>query len=85
MQKKSARSEVNLVGVAWPVCLLEFKGALESLYPHGVLEVLVRDPEVVKNIITIVGHSQNKLIDQRIEGDIHRICIQKAQSYYGEH
>jgi TusA-related sulfurtransferase len=72
-----SKSELDLVGISWPVCLLKFKCVLNDLCPCDVLDVAARDPDVVDNIILIVDRSGNTLIDQRLEGDTYRLTIEK--------
>ena len=72
------RSELNLVGVAWPVSLLKFKSASSSLGVREILEVLTRDPDVVANITLLVSRSGDSLIDQHKDGEIYRLSIQKG-------
>jgi TusA-related sulfurtransferase len=72
------RSKLNLVGVAWPVSLLKFKTASNSLSVREVLDVLTRDPDVVANIILLVNRSEDTLIDQQKEGEVYRLSVQKG-------
>jgi len=72
------KRELNLTGAAWPVCLLKFKSALNNLCAHDVLEVLARDLDVVENILLIVNHSTDRVVDQQKQGDVYRICIEKT-------
>jgi TusA-related sulfurtransferase len=74
-----SKLELNLTGIAWPVCLLKFKSALSSLGAHDVLEVLAGDPDVVDNILMIVNHSADRVVDQRKEGETYRIAIEKNE------
>ena len=73
----STKSELDLAGVAWPVCLLQFKNAFDELSSCEVLEILSHDPDVVKNILMIAYRSEGKLIRQQQEGDLYRVFIQK--------
>jgi TusA-related sulfurtransferase len=68
---------LDLAGVAWPWCLLQFKDAFDALCSREVLEVLSSDPDVVKNILMIACRSEGKLIQQQQEGDLYRVFIQK--------
>ena len=72
-----SKSELDLVGVAWPVCLLKFKCALNDLCSCDVMDVFARDPDVVENIIMIVERSGNTLINQHKKGDIYRLSVEK--------
>ena len=73
----SAKSELDLVGVAWPVSLLEFKNTFDELCSCEVLEVLSHDPDVIKNISMIACRTEGKLIKQQQEGNLYRVFIQK--------
>jgi TusA-related sulfurtransferase len=72
-----SKSELDLVGIAWPVCLLKFKCALNDLCACDVLEVIARDPDVVENIILIVDRAGDTLINQHREGEIYRLSVEK--------
>ena len=73
----STITELDLTGVVWPLCLLEFKRAFIGLKPSGMIEVLVQDLDVADQLIMIVGHSENKLIKRQMEGETVRLFIQK--------
>lgn len=73
----ASKSQLDLVGVAWPVCLLKFKCALNDLCSCDVLEVLAGDPDVVKSITLIVDRSGDSLISRQKEGEIYRLSIEK--------
>ena len=74
----SSTSHLNLVGVAWPVCLLKFKSVLNGLCSCDVLEVSAQDPDVVANILMIVDRSDDTLIEQHKTGEVYRLSIQKG-------
>jgi TusA-related sulfurtransferase len=71
-------SKLNIVGVEWPVCLLKFKSAANSLGDSEVLEVLTQDPDVVANITLLVNRSADTLIAQQKDGEVYRLSIQKG-------
>ena len=73
----TSNSEVDLCRIAWPMCLLKFKSALNDICSCNVLEVLTQDPDVVENIILIVDRSEDTLINQQKEGDIYRLSVEK--------
>jgi len=68
---------LDLAGVAWPGCLLQFKNTFDELCSCEVLEVLSYDPDVVKNILMIAYRSKGELIQQQREGDLYRVFIRK--------
>jgi TusA-related sulfurtransferase len=71
-------SYLNLVGIAWPVCLLKFKNTLNGLCSCDLLEVSAHDPDVVSNLIMIVERSDDLLIDQQKKGEVYRLRIRKG-------
>jgi TusA-related sulfurtransferase len=71
-------SQLDLAGIAWPVCLLKFKQNLLALGAGERLEVLVQDPEVADHIVMIVNRSKDRVIDRQIDGKILRLYIQKG-------
>ena len=73
--------KLDLIGVAWPVCLLKFKTAINDLGAYQVLDVLTKDPDVAASIKLIIERSADTLINQEREGDVYRISIQKGQRY----
>ena len=72
-----AKSELDLVGIAWPMCLLKFKNTFDQLCSNHVLEVSSHDPDVIQNISMIACHSEATLVKQQQEGDLYRVFIQK--------
>ena len=78
----SSRTEVDLCGIAWPMCLLQFKNVLNGLCPCDVLEILTQDPAVVENIIMIVDRSADRLIHQQKDGEIYRLSVEKADEMH---
>jgi TusA-related sulfurtransferase len=71
-------AQLDLAGIAWPVCLLKFKQNLLALETGERLEVLVQDPEVADHIVMIVNRSKDRVIDHQIDGKILRLHIQKG-------
>ena len=70
--------KLNLVGIAWPVCLLKFKTEVNDLCTDEILDVLTQDPDVVASIKMIVDRSKDALINQQREGDVYRMSIRKG-------
>ena len=70
--------KLDLIGVAWPVCLLKFKTAVNDLGAYQVLDVLTKDPDVAASIKLIIDRSADTLISQERKDDVYRISIQKG-------
>ena len=68
---------LDLAGIAWPGCLLQFKNTFDALSSSDVLEVLSHDPDVVNNILMIAYRSKGKLMQQQQEGNLYRVFIRK--------
>ena len=73
----SSSTQLDLTGIAWPVCLLKFKMVLNGLCSHDVLEVSAQDPEVVDNIVMIIERSEDTLINRRKDGEIYRLSVRR--------
>jgi len=76
--KMGAKSELDLVGVMSPVCLLKCKSCLRTMRPGEEMDVLVQDPEVVDELVKIVERSADEVVHRRKERDYYRICIRKG-------
>jgi TusA-related sulfurtransferase len=69
----TTNARLDLRGIAWPMCLLQFKQNLLALGAGETLEVLIHDPEVAEQITTIVSRSQDRLSIRRKDGE--RVCL----------
>jgi TusA-related sulfurtransferase len=72
-------SQIDLRGISWPVCLLNFKQNLLALHEGECLEILLGDPEVADQIQMIVERSEDKIIDRQREGERLRLRIEKGK------
>jgi TusA-related sulfurtransferase len=70
---------LDLQGITWPMCLLQFKQNLLALDAGETLEVLVYDPEVAEQITTIVRRSQDRVITRHTDGERVRLWIVKGE------
>lgn len=75
----AAKTQLNLVGMVSPFCLLAFKAAMARLNPQQVLEVRVRDPEVMADLVRLVHHSPDRLINREEEGDCFCIRVERGE------
>ena len=69
--------QLDLVGVGWPICLLEYQQRLMHLSPGDVLEVQVEDPEVAATIRQLAWGQRDRIIDEHHEGRFLRLAVQK--------
>ncbi len=71
--------KINLIGVGWPVCLLECQNALNALDTGEELEVKVQDPEVLQELVMIAERSGRHRVSHHHEGTCYRIHIWRKQ------
>ena len=75
----AAVRKINLIGVGWPVCLLECQNALNALAAGEELEVKVQDPEVLHDLVMIAERSGRHRVAHHNEGNCYRINIRRKQ------
>lgn len=73
----TTQSELNLIGVFVPVCLMKCKSTLNTLQSGETMDVLIADPEVVANLEKIIERSDDQVISRRKESDHYRLRILK--------
>jgi len=74
----SSKSELNLLGVMSPLCLLKCKSSLEEMKSGNFLEVLVQDPEVVEDLVKIIERSKDQIVKIETEDEYFRVQIEKG-------
>ena len=72
---KRLMKELDLRGVGLPLSLLQCKNSLLTTKPNEEMEVLVRDPEVMEDLVKIIRRSHERPARTRREGDYYRIHI----------
>jgi TusA-related sulfurtransferase len=75
----TTKTELDLVGVLSPVCLLKCKSVLTEMDSGNVLEVLLKDTDVVEQLVKIIKRSQDQVIKLEMEGDHYRISLKKGE------
>jgi TusA-related sulfurtransferase len=75
-----ADEKLDLCGIPEPYCLLMCKSALIALRPGAVLEIQLRDPATLQDLVTILGRSGDTVIGRDKRGDCYRIWVQKVPS-----
>ena len=78
LKSKPETSQLNLVGVVSPVCLLKCQSALNILKPGDILEVMVQDPEVVNNLQKIIERSANQVVKTERRDEYFQIFIRRG-------
>ncbi len=69
--------QLNLVGVGWPICLLEYQQRLTHLAPGQILVVQVEDPEVAATIRQLARRHRDRIIEEQRQGEILCLHIRK--------
>jgi|WetSurMetagenome_2_1015567.scaffolds.fasta_scaffold1329506_1 TusA-related sulfurtransferase len=73
-----ADDQLDLCGMMVPYCLLMVKSTLASMKPGAVLEIHVRDPETVQDLLTVLTRSGEKVVARVQSEDITRLWVQKG-------
>ena len=72
---RAKKKVIKLNGVAWPFCLLECNRVADRMNKGEELEVIVEDPDVMRDIVKIFSQSAEYEITWQEEGDCFRIII----------
>jgi len=72
-----SKSEINLIGVVWPVCLLKCNSELNRLCEGEEVDVIVQDPDVLKDLLKILERSLEHSVTTIQENDHYRLHILK--------
>jgi len=73
------RKRLNLLDVAEPICLLMCKRSIEGMRDGDVLEILMRDPVAVENLVKVVERSSDQVLGSKRQGDHFRIEIRRRR------
>jgi len=73
----TSRPEINLTGVAWPVCLLQCNNELKRLTTGEEIDVRIQDREVLKDLLKILERSADHTVLTVREEDDYRLHIKK--------
>jgi TusA-related sulfurtransferase len=74
----AGRKRLNLLDVAEPICLLMCKRTIESIRQGEVLEVFMRDPEAVENLVKVMACSRDEVPGLKRRGDHFHIEIRRG-------
>ncbi len=74
----TTQTELNLIGVFFPICLLKCKSTLHAMHPGERMDVLVSDPEVLDELEKIIRRSKDQIIHRLKKPDHCRLRIQKG-------
>jgi len=74
-----SKSEINLIGVVWPVCLLKCNNELNRLKEGEEVEVILQDPDVLNDLLKIVERSLEHSVTINHEKGQYRLHIRKQE------
>ena len=74
----TSKLEINLIDTVSWLSLLKSKDMLYKMALGDVLEVLIKDPEVIEDLTKIVNRSQDQLLQTLREEDNYRVRIKKG-------
>ena len=74
----TTHTEINLMGVLPPVCLLQCKKHLNDMAIGDVICVCVQDQETVRDLSLIIARSNDRIIKQERNAGTYRVFIQKG-------
>ena len=74
----SQKSELDMVGIGWPVCFLECKRTLRGMDPGDILMISMKDPDAVNELVMIIDRSNDQIMQTEKEDDCYRIQIRKG-------
>lgn len=70
---------LDISGVVIPFSLVLSKGAMARLAPGAVLEIRLRDPETLKDLLIIVERSGDRVLAWERHDEECRLWVQKSQ------
>jgi TusA-related sulfurtransferase len=73
-----AEDQLDLCGMVAPYCLLMCKSTLASMKPGAVLEIHLRDPETVHDLLTVLERSGEKVVANVQSEGFTRLWVQKG-------
>lgn len=70
--------KLNLKGIPAPIGLLKCKSVLAEMNSGQVLEISLRDPDIVEQLAKIIERSQDQAVRSNREGDDYIVYIKKG-------
>ncbi len=71
----SPTSEISLINIEWPISLLQCNSELIRMECGDKLDVLVDDPDVARDLLLIIEHSENHSARHQEQGGHIRITV----------
>jgi TusA-related sulfurtransferase len=76
--------EMNLTEIAWPLSVLQCNEALNQLQPGEELNLTVRDPGVIANIVLLIKSREDLRFQQFRQSGSHRLMIHRVAGTDGD-
>ena len=73
----SVSREVDIRDVDWPVCILNCKRELSQMKTGEQIEILVKDIDVVNNLMALVEQLSGHSMEKQIGNKDYRLIIRK--------
>lgn len=71
---------LDLCGLVDPYCLILCKATLAHMRQGGTLEICIRDPDTMKDLLTILERSGEVLLGSEKRGDRFHLFVRKCSA-----
>jgi tRNA 2-thiouridine synthesizing protein A len=78
-KKTKADKVLDVRGWSCPWCILKAESLLRLMEPGKVLEVLASDPQVIKDLPSVLKHKDDLLIKVDEERDGYRLYVRRGE------
>jgi len=69
--------KLDLSGIVVPFCLFMCKTTLAAMKPGAIVEIRLRDPAIIEDLLIILQRSGDRVMSQRQEGEHYHLWVQK--------
>ena len=68
---------IDIRNIDWPICILNCKKEVNQMKKGEQIDVMVRDIDVIKNLVTLIEQLSDHSIEKHRENQHFRIIIKK--------
>jgi len=68
---------IDIRDIAWPICVLNCKNEVNQMKKGDQIDVLVKDIDVVNNLVTLIEQISNYSIEKFKKNNDYRLTIRK--------
>ncbi len=80
MEEKSKADKIlDVRGWSCPWCILKAESLLRLMEPGKILEVLVTDPQIIKDLPSVLRQSNDQLIKVDQQQEIYRLYVRRGE------